>query len=89
MVVWYPELVTRGIYTRIRHPMYTAHFLWGISQTLLLWNFLAGFGFLVGFLVFFPLRLRLEEANLKRTFGEAYDEYAAKTPRFIPWRNRP
>ncbi|MDA0750420.1 MAG: isoprenylcysteine carboxylmethyltransferase family protein [Verrucomicrobia bacterium] len=80
----HPELVVHGIYTTIRHPMYAAHFLWGISQALLLWNVLAGFGFLIGFLVFLPLRLSLEESNLKQTFGESYSEYAAKTPRFIP-----
>ena len=80
----HPELITRGIYASIRHPMYTAHFLWGISQSLLLWNWIAGFGFLIGFVVFCPLRLKLEEANLRQTFGQRYDQYAATTPRFLP-----
>jgi len=80
----HPELITRGIYESIRHPMYTAHFLWGISQALLLWNWIAGFGFLIGFVVFCPLRLKLEEANLRRTFGQNYDQYVANTPRFMP-----
>ena len=84
----HPEMVVHGIYASIRHPMYAAHFLWGISQTLLLWNVIAGFGFLAGFLVFCPLRLRLEESNLKRTFGQAYLDYATRTPRFIPWGKR-
>ena len=80
----HPELINRGIYASIRHPMYSAHFLWGISQALLLWNWIAGFGFLIGFGVFCPLRLKLEEANLRQAFGQSYDQYAANTPRFVP-----
>jgi protein-S-isoprenylcysteine O-methyltransferase Ste14 len=28
--------------------------------------------------------LKLEEANLRRTFGQNYDQYVANTPRFMP-----
>ena len=31
--------------------------------------------------VYFPL---VEEPDLRRRFGSAYDEYAARTPRWLP-----
>jgi protein-S-isoprenylcysteine O-methyltransferase Ste14 len=34
-------LVTHGIYTHIRHPMYAALWLWALSQPLLLYNWIA------------------------------------------------
>lgn len=37
------ELVTRGIYSMIRHPMYASQWLWVVAQALLLQNWIAGF----------------------------------------------
>ena len=37
------QLVTDGIYRRVRHPMYSAFWLWAIAQALLLPNWVAGF----------------------------------------------
>jgi protein-S-isoprenylcysteine O-methyltransferase Ste14 len=36
------ELVTRGVYRHIRHPIYASVWLWGIAQPLLVQNCLAG-----------------------------------------------
>ncbi len=36
------KLITQGVYARIRHPMYTAFWLWAIAQALLLPNWVAG-----------------------------------------------
>ena len=44
-------LVTGGVYRSIRHPMYASIWLWGIAQTLLLQNWIAGWASLV---LFFP-----------------------------------
>src|ERR1700731_869568 len=35
------ELVTEGVYRRVRHPMYSAFWLWAIAQRLLLPNWIA------------------------------------------------
>jgi protein-S-isoprenylcysteine O-methyltransferase Ste14 len=35
-------LVTEGVYRAVRHPMYASMWLWGIAQTLLLQNWIAG-----------------------------------------------
>jgi Putative protein-S-isoprenylcysteine methyltransferase len=37
------QLITDGIYRRIRHPMYSAFWLWALAQALLLPNWVAGF----------------------------------------------
>src|ERR1700743_2505178 len=47
------ELVTSGIYRRVRHPMYSAFWLWAIAQALLLPNWIAGLAGLGGFGVLF------------------------------------
>ncbi len=53
-------LVTDGLYRYVRHPMYTAFFMWAVAQLLLLPNWIAGPAGLVGFgiLFFFPGRPR-------------------------------
>ncbi len=81
-------LVTDGVFRYMRHPMYTAHCLWGIAQVLLIQNWIAGLASLVVFLPFFLLRVPREEKRMLENFGEEYRLYMDKTGRFIPrfWR---
>jgi len=78
------ELITTGIYGRVRHPMYTAIFLICIGQALLLENWLAGVAGLVAFTALYVLRVAREEKMMIDQFGDAYQSYAAHTPRLIP-----
>lgn len=78
------ELVTRGIYQRIRHPMYTAIFLQAAAQLWLLPNWIAGPSCLLAFTLMFVLRLGAEERMMEDRFGESYREYKRKTKRLIP-----
>lgn len=78
------HLVTVGIYRHIRHPMYAAFWLWGIAQPLLLWNGLAGWGFLPAFALMYFLRVPHEERLLLEHFGVAYRDYMARTGRVWP-----
>jgi protein-S-isoprenylcysteine O-methyltransferase Ste14 len=77
-------LVTRGVYARVRHPMYSAFFLWAIAQALLLPNMIAGFSGLIGFGILFAGRVGHEEAMMLKTFGEEYRAYMARTKRIVP-----
>jgi protein-S-isoprenylcysteine O-methyltransferase Ste14 len=77
-------LVTDGIYGWVRHPMYSAYFLWALSQALLLPNWIAGPAGLIGFGTLFTFRVRHEENMMLQTFGDAYAAYAARTKRIIP-----
>ena len=79
------QLVTSGIYSRIRHPMYTAFFVYGIAQLLLLPNWIAGPSFLVAWTLLYALRVRKEERMMRERFGALYVEYMARTKRLVPF----
>lgn len=78
------RLITHGIYRRIRHPMYTALFLFSVGQLLALPNWIAGPSYLVSFGILFALRLGAEERMMLETFGDEYVAYMARTKRLIP-----
>ena len=78
------ELVTSGIYARIRHPMYAAIWLWALAQPLLLQNWIAGPPVLLAFAAMYAYRSQAEEAMMIDQFGDAYRAYAARVPRLLP-----
>ena len=78
------RLITDGIYRRIRHPMYTAFWLWAVAQALLLPNWVAGFAGLIGFGTLFFGRIAKEEQMMVDTFGDEYRQYMARTGRLLP-----
>lgn len=81
-------LATTGLYARVRHPQYVG-FLAIMVGFLLQWP-------TIPTLVMFPVliaiyrRLALqEERAVAAEFGAAWDDYARRTPRFIPRRRPP
>ena len=79
------RLVTEGVYRHLRHPMYTAFWLWAAAQALLLPNWIAGLSGLFGFGTLYFLRIGKEEQLMLDTFGDEYRVYMARTRRVIPW----
>jgi protein-S-isoprenylcysteine O-methyltransferase Ste14 len=79
------ELITHGVYRYVRHPMYSAFFLWAIAQILLLPNWIAGFSGIVGFGMLYSLRVGREERLMLDAFGEEYRAYMERTARIVPW----
>jgi protein-S-isoprenylcysteine O-methyltransferase Ste14 len=77
-------LVTEGVYGSIRHPMYASIWLWGMAQTLLLQNWVAGWASIVLFLPMYVLRVPHEEQMMVEQFGEAYLAYMNRTGRVVP-----
>lgn len=77
-------LVTKGVYKYIRHPMYSAHFLWAIAQVLLLHNWIAGPAFLVTSIPLYLFRVPVEERMMLDRFGEEYRVYMSRTGRMFP-----
>jgi protein-S-isoprenylcysteine O-methyltransferase Ste14 len=78
------QLVTRGVYRFIRHPMYASIWLWGIAQGMLLQNWLVGWSVVPVFAAMYFLRVHREEQMMCELFGEEYREYMRQTGRLIP-----
>jgi len=78
------ELVTEGVYRSVRHPMYASMWLWGVAQTLLLQNWIAGWASLVMFMPLYLLRVPREEQMMLDEFGEEYRAYMNRTGRIVP-----
>lgn len=78
------ELVTGGVYARVRNPMYVGVILIVLGQALLyrsahvLW-WAAGC-----WLGFHHRVVDVEEPHLREEYGEAYDRYCEEVPRWIP-----
>jgi protein-S-isoprenylcysteine O-methyltransferase Ste14 len=78
------ELITKGIYALIRHPMYASQWILVLAQPLLLQNWIAGFMNLLAFIPFYLLRVRAEEQLMLEQFGEQYRTYMQKVGGVFP-----
>jgi protein-S-isoprenylcysteine O-methyltransferase Ste14 len=76
------QLVTGGIYRYVRHPLYSAGLLFIWLMPLMTRNVLA---INLAFTVYVIAGAILEERKLRRQFGQAYEQYSARTPMFIPF----
>ena len=78
------ELVQRGPFAFVRHPIYSALLglllATGLALSTIYLTLLAVAAYLAGTL----WRASREEALLRAHFGAAYDEYAARVPRLLP-----
>jgi protein-S-isoprenylcysteine O-methyltransferase Ste14 len=79
------ELVSRGPYALVRHPMYTSFLLMGVGQAFLLSNWVIGLVGLIGFAILFFLRVDKEERMMLEVFGPQYRAYMDRTKRIIPY----
>jgi protein-S-isoprenylcysteine O-methyltransferase Ste14 len=78
------QLITQGVYRRVRHPMYSALLLYSVGQALVIPNWIAGPSYLVTFGILFLFRVGDEERMMLETFGEQYAIYMSRTKRIIP-----
>jgi len=78
------ELISRGIYGVLRHPMYASQWLVVIAQPLLLQNWIAGFLHLLVFIPFYFLRVKAEEQLMMERFGDQYRAYMQKVGAVFP-----
>jgi protein-S-isoprenylcysteine O-methyltransferase Ste14 len=77
------ELVTKGIYSKIRHPRY-ASVLLGLIGLSLIANYLGAYIATALFVPGIYAIILLEERELTERFGDGYREYRKRVPRFIP-----
>jgi protein-S-isoprenylcysteine O-methyltransferase Ste14 len=79
------ELIRTGPYAVIRHPIYTSMLGMLIATGLIEAHWLFLIGGVVLFVIGIEVRIRAEEALLSARFGEAFREYRAKVPAYIPF----
>jgi protein-S-isoprenylcysteine O-methyltransferase Ste14 len=82
------ELVYQGPYSLVRHPLYLGSLLIGAGAGLFLESLAFELLLVVVALVYVTGTIRVEEDVLRSRFGEAYDQYAARVPRFWPFTSR-
>jgi protein-S-isoprenylcysteine O-methyltransferase Ste14 len=78
------QLVTTGIYARIRHPMYSSMFLLGIAHLLFVPNWVVAPAYLLSFGVLYVLRVGHEERMMLNRFGPEYQTYMQQSGRLLP-----
>ena len=77
-------LITDGVYSRVRHPMYTSLLLVYGSTPLVLHNWIAGWSGLIGFALLCVARIPHEESMMRTHFGDEYVRYTRRTGRLLP-----
>ena len=77
------RLVTDGIRSRVRHPVYLAHLCemvaWSVGTGLAVCWDLTAFAVVTG-----AVMIRMEDAELEKRFGEEYATYRRSVPAVIP-----
>ncbi len=77
------ELITDGIYARLRHPRYVSAIL-GFAASALIANHLGPYLVLWLFVALIHAVVLLEERELHQRFGVEYDGYSKRVPRYVP-----
>ena len=78
------ELNQTGIYSTVRHPLYLGNFFMWLGAAILCENAWFVVSFALLYWVYYERIMYAEEQFLRRKFGTAYTDWAAKTPAFIP-----
>lgn len=79
-------LATAGVYAHLRHPQYVA-FILILLGLLIQWPTILTLLMFPALVVMYRRLARREERDALATFGPAYIQYAAQTPRFLPRRS--
>ncbi len=77
------RLVTDGIRSRVRHPVYLAHLCemlaWSVGTGLAVCWGLTAFAAITG-----AVMIRMEDAELEKRFGDSYRAYRSAVPAVLP-----
>lgn len=79
------ELVTGGPFAWVRNPIYVAMAFFMLGMALATGHTLQLVAAVPLFVIGTLIRTTEEERLLRAHFGGAYDEYAARVKRFVPW----
>ena len=77
-------LAANGPYALVRNPMYLGRYFLLLGMLMLPGNAWLPVAFTIVYYFYMVNRVRREEALLAPTFGDAYAQYCAAVPRFLP-----
>lgn len=77
-------LAATGPYGVTRNPLYLGSAILAAGFIIAGYSICAGLIVAVYFAVFYTAVIRAEEADLRKRFGAAFEEYAARVPAFVP-----
>ncbi len=75
------ELIVKGLYRWVRHPLYTAGFVFLWAAPVMTVNIMA---FYIGLSLYLVIGAYYEERKLLSEFGESYRRYQQAVPMFLP-----
>ena len=78
------ELNTRGAYSLVRHPLYTANTLIALGLTMMSPEWLFPVVALLMHVLYFERIAMAEERFLARTFGAQFGDWSARVPALVP-----
>jgi len=78
------HLVTQGPYSMCRNPLYFFSLLGALGVGFASETFLIPVLILIGFVAYYPLVIKSEEAELARLHKDEFEMYFKKVPRFSP-----
>lgn len=78
------RLITTGLYSRIRNPMYASHLFFIMPGVCLLINNAMIFLSIIFTYIIFLILIPKEEKDLEDNFGTEYLRYKARTGRLLP-----
>lgn len=77
-------LNTSGLYSITRNPLYLGNFFMGLGIALFVHFWWLTLIYMLAFWLYYERIVFAEEAFLRKKFGQAYLDWAQKTPAFIP-----
>lgn len=77
-------LTTTGPYGRVRNPIYVSNLLVGVALVLLNGCYWTSVFLILLYLVCYVPGMRVEEENLRRRYGLAFESYARQVPLIVP-----
>lgn len=78
------RLITEGLYSYIRHPLYLGEITRNLGFAVL-FSSLYGLVVMIIANLFLVFRIQVEERMLVAEFGEEYEEYKRKTKKLLPY----
>ncbi len=77
-------LNTRGIYSVVRHPLYLGNYFMWLGAALIPRDPWVVLAITLVFWLYYERIMTAEESFLQEKFGTAFEEWAARTPAFMP-----